>query len=242
MGLERKNEHHERAMQNELYDVVESLRNESFEAGAHTIAQSPRGYRLNRTITPEALRAFGTLDFENKIYDYKGELFFATGSKSSTLPNYSQYDREVLPEGGYDAKWEDHVRAAYSRFNLHNHPVHSWGPLLGSSYQDALSVLDQETEISFIVTLDGIFGYMRNESVLSKSEIVGKAKDIVSRFQNPNRKIRRQLESGATEFFVPFDGDEGDKRRIQLLCQYMNDPHMHWDSIADQVQNHEEST
>jgi len=237
MGLEDKNERRERVPQNELYDVVESLRNESFEKGANAIAESPRGYRLNRTITPEALRAFGALDFENEVYDYKGELFFATGSRSSTLPNYSQYDKEGLPEGGHDAKWEDHVRAAYSRFELHNHPLHSWGPLLGSSYQDVLSALDKETEINFIVTLDGIFGYVRNESILSKREIVGKAKDIASRFQNPNRKIQRQLESGATEFFVPFNGDSEDTRRMELLCQYMNDANMHWDSIADQIKN-----
>ena len=227
MGMERgETERLERdPIQSDLYDVVESLRQESFESGQKSIAQSPRTYPIKRTITPSGLESLGTLDFENTLYEFKNDLRLVTGSKESALPSYSQDEPSTIETARTIFK-----QLEWSRFTVHNHWANGrllTGNFLAVSAGDTAMSKHLLSEVDFVVTRDGIIGYKPEETLKSEHWA----------FENPNRILKKQQEQGITRFFVPFRGDAESQKKLGLICLYMNDPSMHWESIREEVES-----
>lgn len=222
MALEASNEKKiERGIvKSDVREVVESLAKESFEKGVDSIVASPRTYILKRTITPQALEALGALYFENLLFDSDGELHFLTGRRERAVPEFTEEDA-----------WEMLERQARSsRFILHNHPANSPAATRVSSGDINVSA-SIDTEIDFLVSHEGIIGYKPDLPEGYKRSF----QDIVNVLQNPNRTIRQQKEAGHTNFFIPFRGDTESKRQLELICLYMNDPKMKWESLAKEI-------
>jgi hypothetical protein len=213
-GADKKTNGSERAVaKSDLYKVVEDLRTEALEDGAPSIARSPRAYILERTISPRALEAMATLRIENSLYDHEGLLYFQTGQYGSTFPDYTGAE--------YAA-----------RFTLHNHPASDPGFTVSANDYD--STITSSSEIDFILTRDGIIGYKADKDAKPLKRNLMEM--IRWAFQNPNRTLRQQKEAGISRFFVPFRGDADSQRRLEMICGYMNDPTIKWDSIKDEIE------
>ncbi len=91
--------------------------------------------------------------------------------------------------------------------------------------------------------MDGITGFNARGS---KKEYYGKKeRDLTFRevsgitahgFGSPDRIIKKQIQEGISKFFVPFNGDPESQEKLELICKYMNDPTMSWESIAEQIE------
>jgi hypothetical protein len=201
----------------DLYIVAEDLHRDAFEKGAEWISQNPRGFILQPTITTEALASLGTLDFESSIMGYKDKLYFFTGSKMYA-PNFENL-----------------------RFHLHNHPVDLPGAFAVSP-GDVEGSQTSGTEIDFIITRDGIIGYKPDLSAafLTKEQKENPIKELVAAlqltFQNPNRTLRLQKEKGISSFYIPFRGDDESRTKMDLICNYMNNPAISWESIRATIE------
>src|SRR3989344_5137434 len=229
-------------VKSDLSQIAEDLHKEAFEKGAEAIGSNPRTYILQRTVTPSALESLGTLNFENMIYDFEGDLHFATGQRIATVPNYSEYDKKYRD----DAVGKTVEQSEEARFTIHNHPVGAPGMFMVST-GDHYSSMGSDSEIDFIVTRDGVIGHKPSEDTAflkydndknkKLSAFFERGATVISiAYQNPNRTMRVQKEAGVSRFFIPFRGDEDAKRKLELICSYINDPTMRWDSIRKEVE------
>lgn len=201
----------------DLYVVAESLHRDALENGAEWISQHPQSYTLQPTITTKALESLGALDFESSVVGHKDKLYFFTGSKM------------------YSPNFED------LRFHLHNHPVDLPGAFAVAP-GDFKSSQTSGTEVDFIITRDGIIGYKPDLSAVFFTEEQKKnpIKELLATLQltlqNPNRTLRVQKERGISSFFVPFRGDGESHNKMNLICNYMNNPTVRWASIREAIE------
>lgn len=201
----------------DLYTVAENLQRDAFEKGAKWISEHPQSFILQPTITTEALESLGALNFESSVVGHKDKLYLFTGSRMYS-PNFENL-----------------------RFHLHNHPVDLPGAFAVAP-GDFTSSQTSGTEMDFIVTRDGIIGYKPDLSAVFFTEEQRKnpMKELIATLQltlqNPNRTLRIQKERGISSFFVPFRGDDESHTKMILICNYMNDPTVHWASIRETIE------
>ena len=236
----------------DLADVAAGLQEESFEGGLNAVPQSPRIYNLARTTKPTDLETLGELPFENSMYEIDDKLILATGGKNTSLPDYAEHRAHMLIKTNWetansaliDVIEQNIAQRRTSRFVLHSHPGTTLEGLMGSdlAVSDGDMKLGEEYngEIFFVLTNKGIVGYQQQSPTLHlglAAQIVIGSQTGVTALENPNRILEKQREKGITRFFVAFRGDDEAQRKLELICQYINDPSIKWDSIKGAIED-----
>ena len=241
-----------RVHQVDLSGLVGTLDEISKKQSTRHIAQSPSQAIIRRpSVTREALKALGNLTFETKIADFGGELHFMTGSKLTTMPEYpgapfltsdSPLARALrgialasMTPGLRDAIFMNANIDTASRFVLHNHPSDAASRHINSpSINDVNVAGSSYADVHFIATKDGIivFQYSKQGADPKRQSLVG---SLRRRFQNPSTIVKDEVESGITRAFIPWDGDERDLSRIDLVCKYIQDRDIKWEDVEKDV-------
>lgn len=244
MSMEQPQNREKKLPTIDLEDVAKQLYDEAFENGPGSIVKSPRMYNLARTISPRALESLGELSFETTIMEIDDKLVLATGNKGSTVPTY--FSHVMNMENGM-ATLKETVEQTMnqmlsSRFKLHNHPGTTLEGIMGLdlAISDGDIRFDDKSkgEILFVLTNKGIVGYKPRNSLpdMGILNIVMPSQTAVRAYDGPNRVLQKQRDAGITEFFVPFRGDEESQRKLELICQYINDPSVKWGSIRSEIE------
>jgi hypothetical protein len=243
MSIERPRSNTEREpVEVNLADAVEDLYQESFEKGVGAISQAPRVFPIKRDMNTKALEALSSLPLENRMYELNGKLLLATGSTKGTRPNYFKH---AVLDGKMDLVkelWQQQVdEMNNSRFRLHNHPAQLFRGIVGMdvavSESDVSAVETSKSEINLIVTEKGIIGYESGPNGYLPHPLTLSGSVSVTPFvDGPDRIIKKQQEAGISRFFIPFRGNEESEHKLALICQYINDPSMKWESIKDAIE------
>jgi len=245
MSMERLRNPEKKMPEADLRDVTQQLQEEAFEMGPGSIAQSPRTYHLSRSVTPDKLELLGDLSFENLMLEVDDKLVLSTGRKESTEPNYF---RHVLStkNGARELRKAEKLTDSQqqnSRFTLHNHPATTLQGMMGLdlavSDGDMRASEEHKGEIEFILTNKGIIGYEKQPRTLhfGLSTFVAGSRMKIKPLDGPNRILKKQRKEGITRFFIPFRGDEESQRKLELICQYINDPTMKWGPIKAAIES-----
>ena len=184
----------------------------------------------------------GALDVECDLTDADGKLFFETGDISQSQSR--MYDSHDVQAGASnDANEIFRVRQRNSRFSLHNHPARpEFNGEQAVSFADYKYAKALKKDMNFLVVRDGVIGFNPGEHTTFFPGIsaLREGKDSLLRsnlhvlklvFQNPERSAREQKEAGIMDFFVPFRGDEDSERKLQAICDYINNPAAQWSEV-----------
>ncbi len=92
-----------------------------------------------------------------------------------------------------------------------------------------------------MVTIDGITGFKpaidaKFLTPLQQTKYVQIAMTLGKMYENPARARQTQLQQEVTKFFIPFRGDESSKEKVELICKYINDPSISWNTIASAIE------
>lgn len=228
--------------------VVDELTSETLDAGPDALAERPRVYSLERSISPKELEATAMLDIECILTDTDGDLILETGDLMTVRSRrYDSTDGSAV--AALEADEITDTRSHRSRFTMHNHPVLPFVTTGGHwvSHGDFESSRQKSSEIDFIVARDGVIGHTARQGVryLPWLQAGVEPGDHPHRFnaallkmitQGNDRTLREQKEAGVIDFFVPFRGDEESQRKLELICGFINDPDAKWEDIRAEVE------